>query len=449
MAQGPKGPVVEEFWDNMRRYGLYVLTVSTGGLCYSSIEASEKLLQRALTEYRHHHSGAAVGIIECPNIEAMKFGIQILDDFPCINIPCNAIGWQLAAGKIGMQRCAASTQWFNERIHLSRYAHVPLGNFELDSLLFTADVFFSRVLRDQQQILWISDDGILDLEGNFEGDCCFADEVQSILFVNACTHKLGGFKQTLQSDVTIKSASPILSCRHAQHNNGLLTLFRKHEMALLHAHWQIIQIFPSTQTWCQVLFASRQPSNLVVSECGHYLHQAHSIRVLKKLPRSINDLLGVVHTLGGPGVVADGSMFKVPIKVPRVFYLNSKAPITDEFPGRSVNKILPHNRPSFNLIEVAIYEDQFRAESKKLAVHLADPEVEDIYETKLPLELNAILRIGCVAIYEDQFRAESKKLAVHLADPEVEGIYETKLPLELNAILRIGCVCKVDKATKS
>ncbi|KAH7671411.1 DNA polymerase epsilon subunit 1 protein [Dioscorea alata] len=148
-----------------------------------SIEAGEKLLQRALIEYRHHHPGPAIGIVECPNIEAMKLGIRTLDDFPCIKISCNArdnnyqaLGWQLAAGKIGMQRCAASLQWFNERINLSRYVHVPLGNFELDWLLFTADVFFSRALRDQQQILWISDDGIPDLGGSFEGDSCFADE---------------------------------------------------------------------------------------------------------------------------------------------------------------------------------------------------------------------------------------------------------------------------------
>lgn len=29
---------------------------------------------------------------------------------------------------------------------------VPLGNFEPDWLMFTADVFFSRALRDQQQV---------------------------------------------------------------------------------------------------------------------------------------------------------------------------------------------------------------------------------------------------------------------------------------------------------
>ncbi|XP_026665327.2 DNA polymerase epsilon catalytic subunit A isoform X2 [Phoenix dactylifera] len=149
-----------------------------------SIEAGSKLLQRTLIDYRHRHPGPAIGVIECPNIQVIKSGMRILDDFPCISIPCNArdcnyqaLGWQIMAGKIGMQRCAASSQWFSERILLSRYAHVPLGNFELDWLLFTADVFYSRALRDQQQILWISDDGIPDLGGTYEGDTCFADEV--------------------------------------------------------------------------------------------------------------------------------------------------------------------------------------------------------------------------------------------------------------------------------
>jgi hypothetical protein len=35
-----------------------------------------------------------------------------------------ALGWQATAGRTSMQRCAASAQWFNERISLARYAHV-------------------------------------------------------------------------------------------------------------------------------------------------------------------------------------------------------------------------------------------------------------------------------------------------------------------------------------
>ena len=33
LALGPEGPLVEEFWDNVRRYALYALTVSTGAIC--------------------------------------------------------------------------------------------------------------------------------------------------------------------------------------------------------------------------------------------------------------------------------------------------------------------------------------------------------------------------------------------------------------------------------
>uniref|UniRef100_A0A0D9YSR4 DNA polymerase epsilon catalytic subunit n=1 Tax=Oryza glumipatula TaxID=40148 RepID=A0A0D9YSR4_9ORYZ len=151
---------------------------------HTSIDAGSKHVQRMLLEYRQQHPGPVIGVIECPKLEALKSAVRALDDFPCVTIPCNArdnnyqaLGWQATAGRTSMQRCAASTQWFNERISLARYAHVPLGNFELDWLLFTADVFFSRALRDQQQVLWISDDGIPDLGGTYEGDTCFADEV--------------------------------------------------------------------------------------------------------------------------------------------------------------------------------------------------------------------------------------------------------------------------------
>ncbi|KAL5211891.1 hypothetical protein ABZP36_022738 [Zizania latifolia] len=150
---------------------------------HTSIDAGSKYVQRILLEYRQH-PGPVIGVIECPKLQAIKAAVRALDDFPCVTIPCNArdnnyqaLGWQVTAGRTSMQRCAASTQWFNERISLARYAHVPLGNFELDWLIFTADVFFSRALHDQQQVLWISDDGIPDLGGTYEGDTCFADEV--------------------------------------------------------------------------------------------------------------------------------------------------------------------------------------------------------------------------------------------------------------------------------
>lgn len=148
------------------------------------VKDAEKIMQRTINGHRPQHHAPVLAVLECPDVHLMKSGIRVLDDFPCVNIPSNArdsnyqaLGWQIVAAKIGMQRCAASSQWLSERISLSRYAHVPLGNFELDWMLFTADVFFSRALRDQQQVLWISDAGVPDLGGSGEEDACFADEV--------------------------------------------------------------------------------------------------------------------------------------------------------------------------------------------------------------------------------------------------------------------------------
>ncbi|XP_010540844.1 PREDICTED: uncharacterized protein LOC104814483 [Tarenaya hassleriana] len=48
MAFGPEGPLVEEFWDNVRRYALYALTVSTGAI-YAVVEPILDLLKSPIS----------------------------------------------------------------------------------------------------------------------------------------------------------------------------------------------------------------------------------------------------------------------------------------------------------------------------------------------------------------------------------------------------------------
>ncbi|XP_068644545.1 uncharacterized protein [Aristolochia californica] len=48
LAWGPEGPLVEEFWDNMRRYGLYALTVSTGAI-YTILQPIVELLKNPIS----------------------------------------------------------------------------------------------------------------------------------------------------------------------------------------------------------------------------------------------------------------------------------------------------------------------------------------------------------------------------------------------------------------
>ncbi|KAI3706102.1 hypothetical protein L1987_76358 [Smallanthus sonchifolius] len=159
---------------------------------------AEKILHRAISEFRSQLHGPAIAVIECPDVDLTKSGIRALDDFPCVNIPSNArdsqyqaLGWQIVAAKIGMRRCATSSRWLNEKISLSRYSHIPLGNIELDWRIHTADIFFARALRDQKQILWISDNGVPDLGGDNEEETCYFDEVnQPVLTCDGAYRKV-------------------------------------------------------------------------------------------------------------------------------------------------------------------------------------------------------------------------------------------------------------------
>ncbi|KAD4583994.1 hypothetical protein E3N88_21595 [Mikania micrantha] len=158
---------------------------------------AEKILQRAISDFRSQLHGPAIAIIECPDVELMKSGIRALDDFPCVNIPSRdckyqALGWQIVAAKFGMHRCATSSRWLNERIALSRYSHVPLGNIEQDWRIHTADVFFARALRDREQVmLWISDNGNPDFGVDNEEETCYFDEVnQPVLTCDGAYQKV-------------------------------------------------------------------------------------------------------------------------------------------------------------------------------------------------------------------------------------------------------------------
>lgn len=48
LALGPEGPLMEEFWDNVRRYVLYALTVSTGAV-YTISQPIIELLKNPIT----------------------------------------------------------------------------------------------------------------------------------------------------------------------------------------------------------------------------------------------------------------------------------------------------------------------------------------------------------------------------------------------------------------
>ncbi|KAI4373579.1 hypothetical protein MLD38_011693 [Melastoma candidum] len=196
---------------------------------------AEKMVQKAISQYRLDHPGPTVAILQCPNIQTMKLGIRVLEDFPCLNIPSHArdsqyqvLGWQQVAAKVGMQRSAASLQWLNERISLARYAHVPLGNLEVDWLVFIGDVFFSRALHDQQQVLWISDNGIPDLGGISEEYACFVDEVHQMVLIYPGAYR----KISVELKIHHLAVNALLKSNHVDEMEGGALLGFDHDRSM-------------------------------------------------------------------------------------------------------------------------------------------------------------------------------------------------------------------------
>ena len=117
-------------------------------------------------------------------------------------------------------------------------------------------------------------------------------------------------------------------------------------------------------------------------------------------------------------VVDDGSMHVIKLEVPRIFYVN-KRPSEAESAGsmrKGLNKKLPFGKQCYNLVEEMMSEEDYQNYDKVIADAVADPTVEGLYETEVPLEFRALMDVGCVASvnrrpggYRDQVLKHGKK----------------------------------------
>lgn len=116
-------------------------------------------------------------------------------------------------------------------------------------------------------------------------------------------------------------------------------------------------------------------------------------------------------------IIAGGRMMSVPVTIPRQFYLNKRTPEEgSDAVGVRVSRTLPHARPVYNLLQIEVPEDYFHVSARMLATHLSDPDVEGVYETRVPLALNAVLQLGCVATVEPAARGKRMADGFGLAD---------------------------------
>lgn len=63
---------------------------------------------------------------------------------------------------------------------------------------------------------------------------------------------------------------------------------------------------------------------------------------------------------------------------------------------KRVNLTLPHSHPTLNLYEVDVSEEDMVAGSQEMQEQMSHPDVEGVYESKVPLLFQALLSTGCV-----------------------------------------------------
>lgn len=105
-------------------------------------------------------------------------------------------------------------------------------------------------------------------------------------------------------------------------------------------------------------------------------------------------------------------IFSIRLKIPRVIYINSKESQKNTNFFRLVKKKLPRERKNFNLYEIKVEEDDFLKKYNNFDYFLTNPEIEGVYESKIPLIFNFITQFGC--LIKVQKGSKNKPFSSHI-----------------------------------
>lgn len=133
-----------------------------------------------LKEYKSKNKQAFITVIHTnvPIEKIVSYGLVCLNgEIPfMVNLPSQkennfpALDWKYYATEKFCKRCYKLDSWFSEKVNFSNYAGIPLGNLKPDTAIQIIDVHYSRVLQNQNHVLWYSDTTLPDLGGNEDAD---------------------------------------------------------------------------------------------------------------------------------------------------------------------------------------------------------------------------------------------------------------------------------------
>jgi len=81
-----------------------------------------------------------------------------------------AFGWETHCSNFMCARYLQFLGWYSDQIKFSRCSGIPIGNMEADAPTFVTDVYYSRLLVENNHVLWISESCLPDLGQNEDDD---------------------------------------------------------------------------------------------------------------------------------------------------------------------------------------------------------------------------------------------------------------------------------------
>ncbi|KAH9489960.1 hypothetical protein Btru_036333 [Bulinus truncatus] len=128
-------------------------------------------------------------------------------------------------------------------------------------------------------------------------------------------------------------------------------------------------------------------------------------RSMMDMPWQIVQLIETAH----PGqyklwALIGSDLHCIKLNVPRTFFVNQKTPKEGEGAmWKKVHRTLPRSHPVFHLYQYDIPEHIYIKHINDITADLSSPDIEGVYETQVPLEFRAIVKIGCLATVNREF----------------------------------------------
>ncbi|CAG5130840.1 unnamed protein product, partial [Candidula unifasciata] len=133
---------------------------------------------------------------------------------------------------------------------------------------------------------------------------------------------------------------------------------------------------------------------------------------LRKTARSMMDMpwqIVQIMETSHPGqfklwALIGSDLHAIKLNIPRTFYVNQKTPKEGEGAmWKKVHRTLPRSHPVFNLYQYDVPEDLYIKHINDITADLASPDIEGVYETQVPLEFRALVKLGCLTTVNREF----------------------------------------------